>query len=227
MKKKSKKKPNLFIYVIPILLLLALTVIALTSRRTLVANNGCGVPDLTQGYDANPPVAIFDEKEITVPKMAIGEIKTQVLGSSNDERWIEIDLSEQKIKAWEGNSLYLESLISSGLPWFPTPIGEFRVWAKVRYTKMEGGTGKYYYYLPNVPFVMFFQNDKVPSWRGYGLHGTYWHNDFGRVHSHGCVNLPTSVAEKLFYWTMPALTEGKGWIFADADNPGTRIVIHE
>ncbi len=202
-------------------------VLAFSSRRAVLANNGCGVNDFSEIYDPNPPLAIFEGKKIQAPKLAMDKTGIQVLGSSSAERWIEIDLSEQKIKAWEGSTLYLESLVSSGLPWYPTPVGEFRVWAKVRATKMEGGTGKYYYNLPNVPFVMFFSNDKVPGWRGYGLHGTYWHNDFGRVHSHGCVNLPTKVAEKLYYWTTPSLPEGKSWVFADEGNPGTKIIIHE
>src|SRR5438045_6259737 len=98
---------------------------------------------------------------------------------------------------------------------------------KVRATRMEGGEGKYYYNLPNVPFVMFFGNDKIFWGRGFGLHGAYWHNDFGKVHSHGCVNLQIPVAEKLYYWTAPTVPEGKNFVKADEENPGTRIVIHE
>lgn len=227
MAKFFKKKISFFVYLIPFLVILAVVVMALSSRRTMVANNGCGISNVSEVFDANPPMAIFEGRQLNVPKLALNEVKQNVLGTTDSERWIEIDLSDQKLKAWDGNTLYLETLVSSGLPWYPTPVGEFSVWAKVRATKMEGGTGKYYYYLPNVPFVMFFQNDKVPSWRGYGLHGTYWHSDFGRVRSHGCVNLPTSIADKLYYWTSPVLKEGKGWVFADEDNPGTRVVIHE
>jgi lipoprotein-anchoring transpeptidase ErfK/SrfK len=148
------------------------------------------------------------------------------LGITNEERWIEVDLSEQKLRAWEGNSLFLESPVSTGLPWWPTPEGEFRIWAKVRATRMEGGEGKYYYNLPNVPYVMFFENNSVPGWRGFSLHGTYWHNDFGRQHSHGCVNLPTPIAEKLYYWTSPVQPQGKSSIYSSTENSGTRIVIH-
>ena len=92
---------------------------------------------------------------------------------------------------------------------------------------MEGGQGKYYYYLPGVPYIMYFENDQVPSWKGYGLHGTYWHNDFGRPHSHGCVNLPTPVAGRLYYWTAPILAEGRNSVYSSPKNPGTRIVIHD
>lgn len=191
----------------------------------------CGKPLLADNFDFASKEAIFEGKKMEVPFWVfednIKEAAKYVLGSTAEEKWIDIDLSDQKLKAWEGNTLFLESLVSTGLPWFPTPQGEFRIWAKTRATKMEGGEGKYYYYLPNVPFVMFFENKKVPGFRGYGFHGTYWHNDFGRVHSHGCVNLPTPVAEKLYYWTTPLIPQGKFFTLASEENFGTKIIIHE
>jgi len=185
--------------------------------------------DYSGGLDPNLKTAIYNGETIAVPGYVFEENLTayRVLGVSNTEKWIDVDLSEQKLIAWEGENLFLESLISSGLPWTPTPKGEFSIWIKMRATKMEGGQGKYYYNLPNVPYVMFFENAKVARWRGYGLHGTYWHNDFGVPHSHGCVNLPTPIAEKLYYWTNPVLPEGKKTVYASADNLGTRIVIHD
>ncbi len=143
----------------------------------------------------------------------------KVLGASSN-KWIEIDLSDQKLTAHEGDGIFLESLISSGL-WNRTPVGEYNIWYKIKSTKMEGGSkaNNTYYYLPNVPFDMFFYKD-------YGIHGTYWHNNFGQPMSHGCVNAPTSVAERLFYWTDPQLPVGKGYIRSSPENPGTRVVIH-
>lgn len=190
----------------------------------------CKPSDFTGEIDEEEKTAFFDEKPIAIPSLqeiTSSRSRSNVLGSTSDSRWIEVDLSEQKLKAWDGNTLFLESAVSSGLPWWPTPKGEFRVWLKLRATKMEGGSGKYYYYLPNVPFVMFFEGSGIPGWKGYGLHGTYWHNDFGRQRSHGCVNLPTSIAEQLFYWTGPVVTEGKRSAVASADNPGTRVVVHD
>lgn len=169
----------------------------------------------------------FEGQEVNVPEVALLPKPKDVLGLSNDEKWIEVDLSEQKLLAWEGERLFIESKVSTGLSWWPTPQGEFRIWTKLRATRMEGGSGRYYYNLPNVPYVMFFENEKVPGWRGYGLHGTYWHDDFGTPRSHGCVNLPTSIAEQLYYWTTPVLPEGKWTVRTTSDNPGTRIVIHE
>jgi lipoprotein-anchoring transpeptidase ErfK/SrfK len=175
-------------------------------------------------------VGIFDNQTVSISPDVLADAAPShaVLGiATPSDRWIEVDLSEQKLRAWNGKELYLETSISSGLARTPTPVGEFHVWMKIRATKMEGGEGKYYYNLPNVPYVMFFENDKTPAYLGFGLHGTYWHHDFGTPHSHGCVNLPTDMAHVLYEWTTPTLPDGKNVVRADADNPGTRIVIHE
>src|SRR3989344_5829360 len=82
-----------------------------------------------------------------------------------------------------------------------------------------------YYYLPNVPFVQFFGNSEIPWSRGFSLHGTYWHDKFGTPQSHGCVNMKTPDAEKLYYWTAPVVT-GKGATKATGDNPGTPVIIY-
>jgi len=73
---------------------------------------------------------------------------------------------------------------------------------------------------------MFFENEKFPGYLGYGLHGTYWHDNFGTQRSHGCVNLPTEVAGQLYDWVGP--TSSSGYVVkSEKTNPGTRIVIHE
>lgn len=228
---RIKKGKKIFNYVFSLsVLFLGLITIRLISNK-ISSSSCCGEPLFSNGFDYSQEVAEYHKQKIDIPFWVYEDNfdikKISVLGSTAEEKWIEVDLSLQKLWAWEGNNLFLESLVSTGLPWWPTPQGEFRVWAKTRATKMEGGEGKYYYYLPNVPFVMFFENEKIPGYRGYGLHGTYWHNDFGRVHSHGCVNLPTPIAEKLYYWTTPETPQGKFFAKANAENIGTRILIHE
>ena len=183
--------------------------------------------DLSGAINLKEQTAYFEGEKVYLPRDVFDTNASKVLGLANEERWIEVDLSEQKLRAWDGANLFLETLVSTGLPWYPTPNGEFRIWIKLRATKMEGGSGRLYYYLPNVPYVMYFQNSEVPGWRGYGLHGTYWHNDFGTQRSHGCVNLPTEIAKQLYYWTSPVLPEGKSSVYSSIENPGTRIIIHE
>ena len=92
---------------------------------------------------------------------------------------------------------------------------------------MEGGNRALgtYYNLPNVPYTMYFANAEIPPWRGFGLHGAYWHNDFGRPKSHGCINMRPADAQVLYYWTQPDL-QGKSSIRASNDNPGTQIIIY-
>lgn len=182
--------------------------------------------NLSGEVDPNATEGFIDGQEVSVPTMLPYDEPKTVLGINNENKWIEVDLSEQKLRAWEGNSLYMESLTSTGLPYFPTPKGEFRVWYKTRATRMKGGTGKYAYNLPNVPHTMFFEGSGIPASKGYGIHGAYWHNDFGTVHSHGCVNLPLDKAAQLYEWASPDM-QGKSALRASVDNPGTRIVIHE
>lgn len=231
MHKKTKANFLLFLLLMTLLvILLPFTFLKPSNTLTSQVTLACKIDDLSGQFIKGERLAIFEGKQIPLnfahdPSEIDEPLVLSVATFS--EKWIEVDLSEQRLKAWEGENLFLETPVSTGLPWWPTPKGEYRIWIKLRFTKMEGGEGKYYYYLPNVPYVMFFEGSGVPAWRGYGLHGTYWHNDFGTPRSHGCVNLPTSAAERLFYWTSPTLPEGKWSVRSSDSNPGTKIVIHE
>jgi lipoprotein-anchoring transpeptidase ErfK/SrfK len=198
--------------------------ISIGSFAKMQAFVGCPASTAEGVIDPTGTVAFWNSQPIA-PLSALSDSLTkeekQVLGITSDEKWIEVDLSDQKLTAHQGDGIFLESLISSG-KWGKTPPGEYRVWYKIRATKMEGGNklNKTYYYLPNVPYAMFFYGD-------YGIHGTYWHNNFGTPMSHGCVNTPTPVAEKLFYWANPQLPSGKLAVRSTAENPGTRVIIHQ
>lgn len=198
------------------------------STKTLAEDIGCVATDLS-GTPLAVSDAIFENNEIFVPQIAFADSgETQVLGMADpSERWIEVDLSDQILRAWDGDQVFLETAISSGLPGTPTPKGEFRVWVKLRASKMEGGSGRGYYNLPNVPYVMYFENEDIPGWRGYGIHGAYWHNEFGTPRSHGCVNVPIPTAEKLYFWATPELPSDKTSVFASTENPGIRIIVHD
>ncbi|OGM31502.1 hypothetical protein A2630_03710 [Candidatus Woesebacteria bacterium RIFCSPHIGHO2_01_FULL_44_10] len=213
--------------IIPLALIIALLVLAKTKEKVSSVAAACTPMNYTGSVESENIGTFFGQK-VAVPTLAEAEYNSAVLGVADSERrWVEVDLSEQRLRAWDGNELFLETAISTGLPWWPTPTGEFRIWVKLRSTKMEGGEGKYYYNLPNVPYVMYFEGSGIPRYRGYGLHGTYWHNSFGTPRSHGCVNLPTPVAQRLYSWTTPVIPDGKGVVFADENNKGTRIVIHD
>lgn len=106
-----------------------------------------------------------------------------------NERWIDVDLSEQMTYAYEGNHIVNSFLVSTGTWLHPTVTGQFRIYVKYLYSDMAGPG----YYLPDVPYTMYFYD-------GYSLHGTYWHSNFGTPMSHGCVNLSIPDAEWLYYW---------------------------
>lgn len=108
---------------------------------------------------------------------------------SANQRWIDLDLSKQRVYAYEGNKIVRKFVVSTGTWRTPTVTGTYRIYVKYRYAHMSGPG----YYLPNVPYTMYF-------YKGYGIHGTYWHNNFGTPMSHGCVNMRTDEAGWLFNW---------------------------
>jgi len=105
------------------------------------------------------------------------------------ERWIDVDLSNQMTYAYEGDQIVAAFLVSTGTWLHPTITGQFHIYVKYEYADMAGPG----YYLPDVPYVMYYDD-------GYGLHGTYWHSNFGTPMSHGCINLSIPDSEWLFYW---------------------------
>lgn len=132
------------------------------------------------------------------------------------EKWIEINVTTQQVTAWEGDTPVFTFIASTGLPNTPTVLGEYNIYWKLESTLMSGPG----YYLPDVPYTMYFYG-------GYALHGTYWHENFGQPMSHGCVNLKTDEAQRLFEWADPVLPPGQTQVTATADNPGTLVVVHQ
>jgi lipoprotein-anchoring transpeptidase ErfK/SrfK len=115
------------------------------------------------------------------------------------EHWIDVNLSEQTAYAFRGGELVRSFVVSTGTWQHPTVTGQYQIYVKYRFANMSGPG----YYLPDVPYVMYF-------YRGYGLHGTYWHNNFGTPMSHGCVNFTIDDA---------------GWLF-DFAEVGTLVNVH-
>lgn len=112
-------------------------------------------------------------------------------------RWIEIDLFEQTLAAYEGERMVYATLVSSGRRQTATPTGFFRIWAKFVTAKMSNPDVRdgspIWYYLEDVPWVMYFYGP-------YALHGAYWHDNFGFLQSYGCVNLAPRDARWLYDW---------------------------
>ena len=110
---------------------------------------------------------------------------------------VEVNLKEQTITAYEYDKPVLTSRVASGYGGFRTPSGTHKVLFKNPTARMIGGQGSDFYDLPGVPFPTFI------TWSGVAIHGAYWHNDFGRPRSHGCLNVPADVARWFWRWTSP------------------------
>ncbi len=120
--------------------------------------------------------------------------KVRQLKNSN-KRWIQVDLSEQRLITWEGNKPVFGVIVSTGKKSTPTPTGVFNIYTKLVKTRMKGED----YDIPNVPHTMYYQG-------GYGIHGAFWHNNFGTPVSHGCVNVAPNHAKKIFNWASVGTT---------------------
>jgi hypothetical protein len=120
-----------------------------------------------------------------------------------EEKRVEVDLARQWVRCYEGSQLIFTTKISSGwryaTGYYLTPVGDFQTYHKRHSRHMAGGNLATGYDLPGVPWVAYINN------QGISFHGTYWHNDFGRPRSHGCINMTPDAALWLSRWTQPPL----------------------
>jgi lipoprotein-anchoring transpeptidase ErfK/SrfK len=154
---------------------------------TPVVEAATSVPEATSvpGVLVAEIVADTPTPEYVTPVPA-ANVPAQGVGNGG-EHWIDVNLSQQRVYAYEGDTVVNTFVVSTGTWQTPTVTGKYNIWIKLRSTAMSGPG----YYLPNVPYTMYF-------YKGYGLHGTYWHNNFGTPMSHGCVNLSIPDAEWLY-----------------------------
>lgn len=223
----STQKKNSFIIFLSTFLILAFATVFIPQslKKLPCANSISCINNLTGKYESYKE-GNYQGKLVAVPKEVLDN-KKAVLSeyTGNGNKHIYVDLSKQTLYAYEDDRLVYTFLVSTG-KWYPTPTGDFNIWIKVRYTKMSGGNPAIhtYYYLPNVPYVMFFSNNEISQARGFSLHGTYWHENFGHPMSHGCVNMKTADAETLYYWTNPKVLANT--TYSSKDDPGTPITIY-
>ena len=121
-------------------------------------------------------------------------------GVPDGKRWIEVDINHQTLTAWQGDTPVLKTQVSTGKPGYETVTGTFYINTKLRYAHMIGPD----YNTPDVPWTMYY-------YQGFAVHGAYWHNNFGRPVSHGCVNMRVNESKLLFAWA----------------SIGTEVVVHD
>jgi hypothetical protein len=187
------------------------------------------ITHLVEGPDGQPWYGLTDELlhvQYCVPAVALRPIQAQELTPLSpevpeQEKHVEVSIDDQILYAYEGQQLVREAKISSGLHTknlppdvlpTDTPTGYFHIQVKVPSKHMGDGrltNDILAYELLGVPWVSFFHKD------GIGFHGTYWHDNFGRKMSHGCVNLRNEDARWLYRWSLPGAGtrdwNRKGW----------------
>ncbi len=174
---------------------------------------GCKPLNTRDRFDPSLTAAVWQNQNITPllglkNKLSVDQQK--VLGIESQDKTIEISLSEKKLTAKKGNEIFLETPVNIG-KYITTPVGDFSVIRKFLSVDLSGGStlNKTYYYLPNSPFTIYFQDD-------FALIGAYWSKSFGGESGFGCIELPPREAEQLFYWADSSIT---------SSSPGTRIKI--
>lgn len=149
-----------------------------------------------------------------------------------DQKRVEVSIEAQTLQCYEGDSLVFATPIASGTGYvnaagvqfgFNTPIGEHQVLHKRPSRHMVGGdpdSPNNFYDLPGVPWCSYF------TATGAAIHGTYWHNNFGKPQSHGCINVPTDAAHWIYRWTLPSKGDSADFAWDDTIEPGaTRIIV--
>ena len=123
--------------------------------------------------------------------------------------YVEVSLSGQHMWYYRGGMLIIESDVVTGdvTKGLGTASGVFPLAYKESPSVLRGGTGKDRYETP----VQYW----MPFYEGQGLHDANWKTVFGGTQyrgngSHGCVNLPPSVAAVVY----------------ENIEPGTAIVIY-
>ncbi len=152
---------------------------------------GLTVNDVMEVNEIADPNLIFVGQALIIP--AAGEYAPTAADAppapTTSGKSIVVSTNEQRIYAYEHGQLVRSYLVSTGLPATPTVKGDFSIYVKLLADDMRGPD----YFLPQVPYTMYY-------YQGYAIHGTYWHNKFGRPMSHGCVNLPPEYAQWMFDW---------------------------
>jgi hypothetical protein len=137
------------------------------------------------------------------------------------DKMIHVDLASQLVTAFEGNKMVFSQRCSSGQQGTDTPTGDFSTYHKGPSIHMTNDQGdaviKNVYNLAGVPWCSFFTG------AGHAFHGTYWHNDYGRPRSHGCVNLPSAAAKWLYRWTNPLIPPETDYLHLPGQ--GTRVQV--
>ncbi len=183
----------------PVVLSLRNNIVLKTDQKEINADNITWthiIFDEWRRYDDRLPKDMYVSSEFIKPIQSYkAKYKNDSKVQNLTNKKIIVDLGKQKLSAYNGDELFMEVSISSGLDDLPTPRGTFHIFEKTPSRYMQGplpNISDQYYDLPGVPWTMYF------TYQGAAIHGAYWHNNFGEQWSHGCVNLRPEDAELLY-----------------------------
>lgn len=153
----------------------------------------------------------IDRKSLRVartrPRPAIADAHT---------KWIDLDRDEQVLIAYDGDTPVFATLFSSGRRKNDTPPAIYRIRSKSALTKMSAEEQESSFYeVSEVPWATRFRS-------GLYFHAAYWHDRFGHVNSHGCVNLSALDAKWVYDWTEPVMPAG--WSELEVPMAGAMVV---
>jgi hypothetical protein len=190
------------------------------------------ITSIEEGPDGRPWYGLTDDLlrvQYCVPASHVRPIHASELAPispdvPHKDKRIQISLKDQTLTAYEGQTVVMQAKVSTGIPnpnlpeWeIPThtPAGSWRISVKTPSRHMGDGqltSDINAYELPGVPWVSFFHET------GVAIHGTYWHDNFGRMMSHGCVNMRNEDARWIYRWTFPS-AEHTDWIRKGSGTP--------
>jgi len=138
-----------------------------------------------------------------------------------EQKRFEVRLDDQLLLAYENGQTVFATRISTGgkrlSGKYTTPDGDFITYHKRPTRHMAAGDiASSGFDLPGVPWVSYITEG------GISFHGTYWHNDYGRPRSHGCINMTPQAAKWLYRWTIPTVPPEKTLVYGWT---GTRVEI--
>jgi lipoprotein-anchoring transpeptidase ErfK/SrfK len=170
----------------------------------------------------------LDGSWVKSQQCAVTEPGTRPSDVAPDEKWVDVDLSSKTLVLFVGDEPVYAALVSPGKRSrdkkkdHATPTGSWRIREKHVTVTMDGdgASGDLPYSIEDVPFVAYYKGS-------YALHGAFWHSNFGREMSHGCVNLSPRDARVVFDFVEPRLPKGWHAVWATKAKPGSLVVVHD
>ncbi len=187
--------------------------------------DGVSVADAQKGVVPSGYLETTAGSWLPAASLRVGALGKDSWGfAKKGKKWIDVSIDRQILIAYEGERPVFATLVSTGRGKTGDPEttsatiqGVFFIQSKHISTTMDGSGGATSRELQDVPYVQYFHNN-------YALHGAYWHDEFGKVMSNGCVNLAPADAAWLFEWTDPMVP--KGWHGATNPQGGTLVYVH-